>query len=123
MIRCVTDNPKALERLEIAFRACPDDFKQMKQEVIAGRVSLYELTGEGYHITVAGEVLGDGYFLWGVAGRGVVAGISELAAYVKNAGLNTITAETYFAGLARLVRRLNTTEQPQAHTTQLTMRV
>ncbi len=123
MIRCVTDNPKALERLEIAFRACPDDFKQMKQEVAAGRVSLYELSGKGYHITVAGEVLGEGYFLWGVAGRGMVAGIAELAAYVKNAGLSTLRAETYFAGVARLVRRLNTTEHALNTTTQLTMRV
>ncbi len=123
MIRCVTSNQKALERLKVAFRACPDDFELLKTEVAAGRVSLYELTGEQYDITVAGEVLGDTYFLWGVSGRGVVPAIRELSAYVKNAGLNSISAETYFAGLARLVRRLNTTEQPQTDTTQLTMRV
>ncbi|HAS8493002.1 TPA: DNAase, partial [Vibrio vulnificus] len=38
MIRLVSDQPQALARLEVAFRACPDDFDTLKQEVAAGRV-------------------------------------------------------------------------------------
>lgn len=31
----------------------------------AGGVSLYQIQGDGYDITVAGEVVGESYFLWG----------------------------------------------------------
>lgn len=123
MIRCVTDNHEALEKLKVAFRACPQDFEELKAEVKTGRVSLYELSAENYQIVVAGEVIGETYFLWGVAGHGVVPAIHELSQYVRNAGLKTISAHTYFAGLARLVRKLNTTEQAATNITELTMRV
>ncbi|WP_306690714.1 MULTISPECIES: DNAase [unclassified Vibrio] len=123
MIRCVTNTPEALEQLKVAFRACPQDFEELKAEVKTGRVSLYELSAENYQIVVAGEVIGETYFLWGVAGHGVVPAIHELSQYVKNAGLKTISAQTYFAGLARLVRKLNTTEQVATNITELTMRV
>ena len=123
MIVCVTDNPVALARLKVAFRACPQDFEELKAEVQTGRVSLYQLTGEGYDITVAGQIIGESYFLWGVSGVGVVKGIKELTEYVKNVGLTSISAETYFPALARLVRRLNTTEKALTQTTHLTMRV
>ncbi|MEF1183272.1 DNAase [Vibrio sinaloensis] len=119
MIVCVTENPEALARLKVAFRACPQDFEELKAEVQTGRVSLYQLTGEGYDITVAGEILGESYYLWGVSGYGVIQGIRELQTYVKNAGLTSISAETYFPALARLVRRLNTTEKPLTDTTHL----
>ncbi|MDE1215358.1 hypothetical protein L9W84_17355 [Vibrio aestuarianus] len=69
------------------------------------------------------KVIGETYFLWGVAGHGVVPAIHELSQYVRNAGLKTISAHTYFAGLARLVRKLNTTEQAATNITELTMRV
>ncbi|MBL4261745.1 DNAase [Vibrio fluvialis] len=123
MIRCVSHEPEALSRLEVAFRACPNDFKELKAEVEAGRVSLYELSGEGYCMTVAGEVIGETYFLWGVSGHGVVPAIRELSQYVKNAGLQHISAETYFPALARLVSKLNTTERALTETTHLSMRV
>ncbi|EPM4292313.1 DNAase [Vibrio fluvialis] len=123
MIRCVSHEPEALSRLEVAFRACPNDFKELKAEVEAGRVSLYELRGEGYCMTVAGEVIGETYFLWGVSGHGVVPAIRELSQYVKNAGLQHISAETYFPALARLVSKLNTTERTLTETTHLSMRV
>ncbi|EED25110.1 Mg-dependent DNase [Vibrio sp. 16] len=109
--------------MKVAFRACPQDFEELKAEVQTGRVSLYQLTGEGYDITVAGEILGESYYLWGVSGHGVIHGIQELQTYVKKAGLTSISAETYFPALARLVRRLNTTEKPLTDTTHLTMRV
>ncbi|MCE7583673.1 DNAase, partial [Vibrio fluvialis] len=71
----------------------------------------------------AGEVIGETYFLWGVSGRGVVPAIRELSQYVKNAGLQHISAETYFPALARLVSKLNTTERTLTETTHLSMRV
>lgn len=123
MIRVVTHDTNALERLKVAFRACPDDFEDLKGEVQAGNVSLYELSGEHYNVTIAGEIIGDSYFLWGVSGRGVVPAIRALAVIVKRAGLSSISAETYFPGLARLVRKLNTQELAGSDTTSLTMQV
>lgn len=123
MIRCVTGSQGAIQRLAIAFRACPKDFEELKAEVKNGNVSVYELSGDGYEVTIAGEVIGDSYYLWGVAGRGVVPAIKELAQYVKTAGLNSISAETYFPAVARLVKKLNTTENALTHTTQLNMSI
>ncbi|EGA72382.1 Mg-dependent DNase [Vibrio sinaloensis DSM 21326] len=86
MIVCVTECPEALARLKVAFRACPQDFEELKDEVQTGRVSLYQLTGEGYSITVAGQIINESYYLWGVSGCGVIKGIQELTEYVKTAG-------------------------------------
>lgn len=123
MIECVSQCPKAIERLKVAFRACPTDFKLLKSEIKAGRVSVYQLQGDNLNLTIAGEVLDDSYYLWGVVGRGVVSGIRELTQYVRRSGLSSISAETYFDGLARLVRPLDTSEQTLQKTTRLEMRV
>lgn len=123
MIRCVTENPDSLRRLQVAFRACQQDFEELKAEVRAGRVSLYELSGDNYRLTIAGEIIGESYFLWGVAGRGVVPAIRELAEVVKRAGLTSLSAETYFPGIPRLLKRLNITDTALTHTTHMTMRV
>ncbi|MCU8149828.1 DNAase [Vibrio vulnificus] len=119
----IAEKSKAFERLEIAFRACPDDFAELKQFVEAGKVSLYDIRGQGYDITLAGEVVGDSYFLWGVAGFGVVPAIKELANIVRKSGLTSVSAVTYFPALARLVRRLNTNERPDGEITLMKMRV
>ncbi|EOB6641115.1 DNAase [Vibrio vulnificus] len=123
MIRLVSDQPQALARLEVAFRACPDDFDTLKQEVAAGRVSLYELHGERYRVTVAGEIVGHSYFLWGVSGHGVVPAMRELKRHVKAAGLSSISADTYFPTVARLCRRLHTDEQTRGSVTRMEMKV
>ncbi|EHD2270038.1 chemotaxis protein [Vibrio cholerae] len=52
----LADKSKALGRLEIAFRACPDDFDALKRSVQAGLVSLYDIRGDGYDVTLAGGV-------------------------------------------------------------------
>lgn len=114
----------ALERLKVAFRKCPQDFEALKGEVSEGNVSLYQIHGEGYDVTIAGEIVGDSYFLWGVSGVGVVRAMQELAPVVRRLGLNSISAETYFPALARLVKPLHTNEQqPGEEVTALTMRV
>lgn len=111
MIELVSCREDALSSLKSAFRACPADFEKLKQEVAAGRVSLYELSGERYRVTVAGEVSGHSYYLWGVVGHGVVPALRELKLHVKEAGLLSLSAETYFPLVARLGRRLGTTEK------------
>ncbi|ELJ8507872.1 MULTISPECIES: DNAase [Vibrio] len=119
----LADKSKALGRLEIAFRACPDDFDALKRSVQAGLVSLYDIRGDGYDVTLAGEVVGDSYFLWAVSGTGVIKAINELSPIVKKAGLTSISASTYFPSLARLVRRLSTREEQTGEITLMTMRV
>lgn len=122
MIR-LANQSEALIRLETAFRACPDDFADLKRSVQAGSVSLYQIQGDGYDITVAGEVVGESYFLWGVAGFGVIPAIKELSLVVRRSGLSSVSAVTYFPALARLVRRLNTQEQQDGEITLMKMRV
>ena len=123
MIELVSDRASALDKLQVAFRACPKDFETLKHEVSAGRVSLYQLIGQGYNVTVAGEVVGHSYFLWGVSGSGVVDAIRELKQHVKAAGLNSISAETYFPLVARLGRRLRTKEQARGDVTRMEIKV
>lgn len=123
MIELVSDRASALDTLQVAFRACPKDFDTLKQEVRAGRVSLYRLTGQGYNVTVAGEIVGHSYFLWGVVGVGVVGAIRELKTHVKAAGLQSISAETYFPLVARLGRRLQTKEQTRGDVTRMEIKV
>lgn len=106
MISIVTESPSAIERLKPAFRACPNDFDVMKHEIKGGRVSVYELSGDGYRLTVAGEVMGNAYFIWAVAGSGAVDATRELAEYVKRSGLSAISTRTYFPLVARLLKRL-----------------
>ncbi|MCU8525291.1 DNAase [Vibrio vulnificus] len=122
MIR-LANKSTALARLEIAFRACPDDFDALKQHVQVGRVSLYDIQGDGYDITIAGEVVGETYFLWGVAGKGVIAAIKELSCIVNKAGLSSVSAVTYFPSLARLVRQLHTAECHDGRKTLMKMKV
>lgn len=123
MIEYLNKCPKALERLKPAFRACKKDFELLKQEVAAGRVGLYELIGDSYKITIAGEVVGHSYFLWGVSGKGVVPAMRELKHYVNAAGLKNISADTHFPLVARLCRRLNTTERASGEATRMEMGV
>lgn len=123
MIELVSTCPDALNRLKSAFRACPADFEKLRREVNAGRVSLYELIGENYHVTIAGEVVEQSYFLWGVQGHGVVPAMRELKRYVKEAGLQSISAETYFPLVARLCRRLQITETKSEDVTHMEMGV
>ncbi|MDN3697779.1 DNAase [Vibrio cortegadensis] len=123
MIELVSDSPRALARLKVAFRACPAEFEKLKHEVNAGRVSLYELSDDSYRVTVAGEIIGHSYFLWGVSGRGVIPAMRELKAYVKSAGLSSISAETYFPLVARLCRRLSTEEHACGDVTHMEMKV
>ena len=123
MITYLDKCPKALERLRPAFRACQPDYDKLKQEVQAGRVGLYELVDENYHITLAGEIVERSYFLWGVSGRGVVPAMRELQRYVKQAGLDTISADTHFPLVARLCRQLKTTEHASGDATRMEMGV
>ncbi|MDN2481111.1 DNAase [Vibrio agarivorans] len=110
MIECVSTQGEAIERLKRAFRACPKDFDLMQQEIEAGRVSVYHLTGERFNVVVAGEVVGESYFLWGLAGRGMVDAVRELRHYVEKAGLSSISADTHFKGVAKLCRALGINE-------------
>ncbi|MEZ8106816.1 DNAase [Vibrio cortegadensis] len=123
MIQWVSDSPTALRDLKVAFRACPDSFETLKHEVKAGRVSLYELSGDDYRVTIAGEICGHSYFLWGVSGRGVIPAIRALKAYVKEAGLMSISAETHFPLVKKLCRRLNTTERVSGDVTYMEIKV
>ena len=123
MIELMTGDKGALARLEKAFRACPDDFKELQTEVNGGRVSVYRLTGSGYDVLIAGEIVGDSYFIWGAVGLGLIPAMQELKAYVTAAGLKTISAATYFPALARLCRKLRTTEASDDDRTLMTMEV
>jgi hypothetical protein len=106
MIQVVTQNESVQERLRDAFRACPDDFALMQQAINDDLVSIYQIQGDDYHLAVAGEVVGDDYFVWAVVGTGAVQATRELATYVKNSGLKAITTKTYFPLVARLLKRL-----------------
>lgn len=106
MIQVVTQNESVQERLRDAFRACPDDFALMQQAINDDLVSIYQIQGDDYHLAVAGEVVGDDYFVWAVEGTGAVQATRELATYVKNSGLKAITTKTYFPLVARLLKRL-----------------
>ncbi|MCG9656775.1 DNAase [Vibrio mediterranei] len=106
MIQVVTQNESVQQRLRDAFRACPDDFALMQQAINDGLVSIYQIQGDDYHLAVAGEVVGDDYFVWAVEGTGAVQATRELATYVKNSGLKAITTKTYFPLVARLLKRL-----------------
>ncbi|OIN25193.1 DNAase [Vibrio barjaei] len=106
MIQVVTQNQSVQERLRDAFRACPDDFALMQQAINDDLVSIYQIQGDDYHLAVAGEVVGDDYFVWAVEGTGAVQATRELATYVKNSGLKAITTKTYFPLVARLLKRL-----------------
>lgn len=106
MIQVVTHNQSVQERLRDAFRACPDDFALMQQAINDDLVSIYQIQGDDYHLAVAGEVVGDDYFVWAVEGTGAVQATRELATYVKNSGLKAITTKTYFPLVARLLKRL-----------------
>ncbi|MGR5096874.1 DNAase [Vibrio maritimus] len=123
MIEYLNKCPKAIERLKPAFRACLKDFDTLKREVMAGRVGLYELIGDNYHVTIAGEVVGRSYFLWGVSGKGVVPAMRELKRHVKEAGMTSISADTHFPLVARLCRRLNTKECKSGSVTRMEMGV
>ncbi|GMQ45366.1 DNAase [Vibrio sp. 10N] len=106
MIQVVTHSESVQERLREAFRACPDDFELMQRAIANDTVSLYLIKGEDYYLTVAGEVVGDSYFVWAVVGTGAVQATRELATYVKGSGLKAITTKTYFPLVARLLKRL-----------------
>ncbi|OIN25197.1 DNAase [Vibrio barjaei] len=106
MIQVVTQSESVQERLRDAFRACPDDFALMEQAINDDLVSIYQIQGDDYHLAVAGEVVGDDYFVWAVEGTGAVQATRELATYVKNSGLKAITTKTYFPLVARLLKRL-----------------
>ncbi|MFH4721749.1 DNAase [Vibrio alginolyticus] len=106
MIQVVTHSTEEQERLREAFRACPDDFELMHEAINRGLVSLYLIEGDGYRLVVAGEVIGNDYFVWAVEGKGAVKATRELAVYVKNGGLHAITTKTYFPLVARLLKRL-----------------
>ncbi|WP_240205373.1 DNAase [Vibrio sp. CyArs1] len=106
MIQVVTQNESVQERLRDAFRACPDDFVLMQKAINDDLVSIYQIQGDDYHLAVAGEVVGDDYFVWAVEGTGAVQATRELATYVKNSGLKAITTKTYFPLVARLLKRL-----------------
>ncbi|MGF1747721.1 DNAase [Vibrio cionasavignyae] len=108
MITMVTRSDIAVARLRSAFSACPSDFEVMKQRIDEERVSLYLLKGEGYHLNIAGEVIGGSYFIWAVEGTGAIKATRELAKYVKSGGLKAITTKTYFPLVARLLKRLGT---------------
>ncbi|MFV8405955.1 DNAase [Vibrio harveyi] len=106
MIQVVTHDEGIKEQLREAFRACPDDFEVMEQAIEDGFVSIYLIHGDDYRLAVAGEVVGNDYFVWAVEGKGAVNASRELAAYVKNSGLGAITTKTYFPLVARLLKRL-----------------
>ncbi|MFM2667915.1 DNAase [Vibrio mediterranei] len=106
MMQVVTQNESVQERLRDAFRACPDDFALMQKAINDDLVSIYQIQGDDYHLAVAGEVVGDDYFVWAVEGTGAVQATRELATYVKNSGLKAITTKTYFPLVARLLKRL-----------------
>ncbi|MBM4973654.1 DNAase, partial [Vibrio parahaemolyticus] len=81
----------------------------MCKAVNEGRVSLYRLKSADCSLVIAGERDGDSYFLWGVAGRGLRSGITQLCKVVKAAGMSSMTADTAFSGVARLVRSIGVT--------------
>ncbi|WP_259556467.1 hypothetical protein [Vibrio harveyi] len=55
----------------------------MEQAIEDGFVSIYLIHGDDYRLAVAGEVVGNDYFVWAVEGKGAVNASRELAAYVK----------------------------------------
>lgn len=111
MIQVLTHSARALGELKPAFRAVPDEYKELCKAVKDGRVSLYRLTSPECDLIIAGERDGESYYLWGVAGRGLRAGIVQLCKAVKAAGISNLVADTAFQGVARLVRSLGVTQQ------------
>lgn len=112
VIEVVTQSKRALGgELKPAFRACPDAYVELCKAVKDGRVSLYRLISNENDLIIAGERDGgDNYFLWGgVAGRGLRSGIIQLCKVVKAAGMSSMTADTAFDGVARLVRSIGVT--------------
>ena len=109
VIEVVTQSKRALGELKPAFRACPDAYVELCKAVKDGRVSLYRLISNENDLIIAGERDGDNYFLWGVAGRGLRSGITQLCKVVKAAGMSSMTADTAFSGVARLVRSIGVT--------------
>ncbi len=123
VIQVVTHSARALGELKPAFRACPDAYIDLCKAVKNGRVSLYRLTSLDTDLIVAGERDGDSYFLWGVAGRGLRSGIKQLCQVVQKAGMQTLTADTAFSGVARLVRSLGVTAKPDGEFIRLNLGV
>lgn len=105
------DNPSVaghLERLRAAFAAIDDreqQYNEMVQGIQSGDISLYHLKAEGVDLSLAGEIDGPEYFIWAVAGKGLKAGIEELASRVKEIGLDSITCATGSRSAARLYRQ------------------
>ncbi|HCG9119034.1 TPA: DNAase [Vibrio parahaemolyticus] len=109
VIEVVTQSKRALGELKPAFRACPQAYTELCKAVNEGRVSLYRLKSADCSLVIAGERDGDNYFLWGVAGHGLRSGIKQLVNVVKAAGMQSLSADTAFQGVARLVRSIGVT--------------
>jgi len=114
IVEVVTHSARALGELKPAFRAVPAiEYQELCQAVKEGRVSIYRFKGEHHHLVVAGERDGDHYYIWGAAGRGLVAGSRHLFKTAKAAGIKTMEAETAFGGVARMLQTLNVEQQPK----------
>ncbi|AQW60517.1 MULTISPECIES: hypothetical protein [Vibrio] len=111
VIQVMTHSARALGELKPAFRAVPNEYKELCKAVKEGRVSLYRLTSDKCDLLIAGERDGDSYYLWAVVGHGLASGIKQLCKTVKAAGIGSLVADTAFEGVARLVRRLGVTQK------------
>ncbi|WP_217529094.1 DNAase [Vibrio metschnikovii] len=111
MIEIKTQDKSALDEIKKAFRACPDDYQAMIGEIAAGRVSIYRVFDTSHEMLIAGEVIGEAYFIWGAAGRGLVPALIEFKKYVRAAGLEKMTGITHFPAVARLCKRIGEIEK------------
>ncbi|WP_332398558.1 DNAase [Vibrio metschnikovii] len=111
MIEIKTSDKSSCEALKKAFWACPDDHQIMIGEIAAGRVSIYRVFDTSHDVLIAGEVVGDAYFIWGAAGRGLVPALIEFKKYVRGAGLEKMTGITYFPAVARLCKKIGEIEK------------
>lgn len=77
----------------------------MLDEITAGRVSIYRVFDTSHDVLIAGEVIGDCYFIWGAVGRGLINALLELKAYIRAAGLKEMSAITHFPAVVRLCQK------------------
>ncbi|MCG3758850.1 DNAase [Vibrio cincinnatiensis] len=106
MIEIKTTDKTAQDAIKKAFRACPGDYQIMLDEITAGRVSIYRVFDTSHDVLIAGEVMGDTYFIWGAVGHGLISAVLELKKYTRAAGLKEMSAITYFPAVARLCKKI-----------------
>lgn len=100
----VIREPAIIAGLLPAFDLCPDEYDLMLNGIKNGEISIYQISAENVNALVAGEFVGDSYFIWAMCGRGLIAATNELIPLIKSAGVSEITTSTHKAGVRRIYR-------------------